>query len=91
MRTPLLTLSLLAFASASFAQAPSPHDRLAREIYTELVNIVTSSQAGTTRAAEAMAKRLLDAGFPPADVQVLGKEPKEHNLVARLRGTGGYL
>jgi len=30
-----------------------------------------------------MAKRLLDAGFPAADVQVLGAEPNEHNLVAR--------
>ena len=82
MRTCLLTLFLVA------AQTPSPHDRLAREIYAELVNIDTSSQAGTTRAAQAMAKRLLDAGFPAADVQVLGIEPKEHNLVARLRGTG---
>ena len=88
MRTSLLTLFLIAFASAPFAQAPSPHDRLAREIYAELVNIDTSSKAGTTRAAEAMAKRLLEAGFPAADVRVLGAEPKEHNLVARLRGTG---
>jgi len=88
MRTPLLTLILTAFTSAAFAQQPSPHDRLAREIYEELVNIDTSSNAGTTRAAEAMAKRLLAAGFPAADVQVLGMEPKEHNLVARLRGTG---
>jgi acetylornithine deacetylase/succinyl-diaminopimelate desuccinylase-like protein len=82
MRTCLLTLLLVA------AQTPSPQDRLAREIYGELVNIDTGSQAGTTRAAQAMAKRLLDAGFPAADGQVLGAEPKEHNLVARLRGTG---
>ena len=88
MRTSLLVLALTAFTSAAFAQQPSPHDRLAREIYEELVNIDTSSNAGTTRAAEAMAKRLLGAGFPAADVQVLGMEPKEHNLVARLRGTG---
>jgi acetylornithine deacetylase/succinyl-diaminopimelate desuccinylase-like protein len=88
MRTSLLAALLVAFSSASFAQAPSAHDRLAREIYAELVNIDTSSNAGTTRAAEAMAKRLLTAGFPAADVQVIGAEPKEHNLVARLRGTG---
>jgi acetylornithine deacetylase/succinyl-diaminopimelate desuccinylase-like protein len=88
MRTRLITLLLLAIASVAFAQTPSPHDRLAREIYAELVNIDTSSKAGTTRAAQAMAKRLLDAGFPAADVQVLGAAPNEHNLVARLRGTG---
>jgi len=88
MHTPLFTLFLVTFASALSAQTPSPHDRLAREIYAELVNIDTSSKAGTTRAAEAMAKRLLDAGYPAADVQVLGAEPNQHNLVARLRGTG---
>ena len=88
MRTQFLTLLLLATAPVAFAQTASPHDHLAREIYAELVNIDTSSKAGTTRAAQAMAKRLLDAGFPAADVQVLGAAPDEHNLVARLRGTG---
>src|SRR5688572_13750099 len=88
MLTPLFTLLLITLASAPSAQTSSPHDRLAREIYAELVNIDTSPKAGTTRAAEAMAKRLLDAGYPAADVQVLGAEPNQHNLVARLRGTG---
>jgi acetylornithine deacetylase/succinyl-diaminopimelate desuccinylase-like protein len=64
------------------------HDRLARDIYEELVNINTSPTSGTTRAAQAMGKRLLDAGFPAADVRVLGAEPHQHNLVARLRGSG---
>lgn len=89
MRIGLLAILLLASVSVLSAQAPPEHDRLAREIYAELVNIDTSSKAGTTRAARAMAKRLLDAGFPAADVQVLGAEPNEQNLVARLRGTGG--
>src|SRR5256886_15207114 len=36
-----------------------------------------------------MAKRLSDAGFPAADVQVIGLEgSKNGNLVARFRGTG---
>jgi acetylornithine deacetylase/succinyl-diaminopimelate desuccinylase-like protein len=84
----LLAVPLLAIASSVFAQPSSPHDRLAREIYAELVNIDTSSKAGTTRAAEAMAKRLLAAGFPASDVRVVGAAPNEQNLVARLRGTG---
>jgi acetylornithine deacetylase/succinyl-diaminopimelate desuccinylase-like protein len=70
------------------AQDRSSHDRLARDIYEQLVNINTSPAAGTTRAAEAMAKRLLDAGFPATDVRVLGAQPDQHNLVARLRGRG---
>jgi len=70
------------------AQERSAQDRLAREIYEQLVNINTSPAEGTTRAAEAMAKRLLDAGFPAADVRVLGAQPNQRNLVARLRGSG---
>ncbi len=73
----------------AYAQLLSPHQQLAREIYKELIEINTSESAGnTTAAAEAMAKRLLDAGFAAADVQVLGADPRKGNLVARLRGNG---
>src|ERR1043165_412161 len=40
------------------------------------------------RAAQAMAARLVAAGFPAADVRVFETAPKRGNLVARLRGTG---
>src|SRR4029077_1667585 len=63
--------------------------QLSRDIFRELVEINTTDSVGsTTRAAEAMAKRLKDAGFPPADVQVLGPNERKGNMVARLRGTG---
>lgn len=88
MRTRLLAAFSVAIASVAPAQPPTAHDQLAREIYAELINIDTSSKAGTTPAAQAMAKRLLDAGFPAAEVRVLGAAPDQHNLVARLRGTG---
>jgi acetylornithine deacetylase/succinyl-diaminopimelate desuccinylase-like protein len=35
-----------------------------------------------------MAKRLLDAGFDPADVEIVEPAPRKGNLVARFRGTG---
>ena len=35
-----------------------------------------------------MQKRLLDAGFPAADMQVLGPNDRKKNLVVRYRGTG---
>jgi acetylornithine deacetylase/succinyl-diaminopimelate desuccinylase-like protein len=89
MLSRLLTVLFVTLASAASAQPTTAHDQLARELYAELVNIDTSSKAGTTRASQAMAKRLLDAGFPAADVQVLGAAADQHNLVARLRGTGG--
>jgi acetylornithine deacetylase/succinyl-diaminopimelate desuccinylase-like protein len=62
---------------------------LAREIFAELVGIDTTHDTGsTTEAAEAVARRLLDAGVPAADVHVLAPAPRKGNLVARIRGSG---
>src|SRR6266853_736669 len=61
--------------------------QLARDIFQQLVEINTTDSVGNnTIAAEAMAKRLLDAGFPANDVSVLGPNERKGNLVARLRG-----
>src|SRR5215831_1404830 len=63
--------------------------QLSRDIFRELIEINTTDSVGsTTRAAEAMAKRLKDAGFPAADIQILGPNDRKGNLVARLRGKG---
>ena len=63
--------------------------QLSRDIFRELIEINTTDSVGsTTRAAEAMAKRLKDAGFPAADIQVLGPNDRKGNLVARFRGSG---
>src|SRR3990172_8392861 len=68
----------------------SPTDQLlARELLAELIAINTTHEHGnTTPAAEAMAQRLLAAGFPAEDVHVVGPGPANRNLVARLRGGG---
>jgi acetylornithine deacetylase/succinyl-diaminopimelate desuccinylase-like protein len=85
MPIPSLALCTL-LAAPPVAASPAENDRLAREIYKELVEIDTTDEHGeTTRAAEAMAARLRAAGFPAEDVQVLGPTPKKGNLVARLR------
>ena len=78
---------VLAWAHAGIAQ-PSTHDQLARDILEELIEIRSTAAAAenTVVAAEAMARRLLDAGFPPEDVQVvLGPGPQIGNLVVRYR------
>ena len=70
------------------AQGPAG-EPLARDILRELVAIRTVHPDGdNTAAARAMARRLLEAGFDAADVQVLEPAPLKGNLVARLRGTG---
>src|ERR1044071_3396873 len=61
----------------------SADQQLARDIYKELVEINSTTDApGTTKAAEAMAARLRGAGFAEADVQVLSSGPTDGNLVA---------
>jgi acetylornithine deacetylase/succinyl-diaminopimelate desuccinylase-like protein len=70
--------------------ADTERRHLEREVLAELVSIDTTGETGsTTPAAEAMAARLLAAGLPGADVEVIGPHPRRHNLVARLRGDGG--
>ncbi len=63
--------------------------QLTFDIYKQLIEINTTESSGNmTTAANAMAKRLTDAGFSPEDVKVLAPEPRHGNLVARLRGSG---
>ncbi|HEX6897228.1 MAG TPA: M20/M25/M40 family metallo-hydrolase, partial [Bryobacteraceae bacterium] len=78
------------FTSGACLAAPldEPTQRLARDVFQQLIEINTTDSIGsTTAAAQAMAKRLLDAGFPLQDIQVLGPNDRKGNLVARLRGS----
>src|SRR5208283_1529277 len=83
--TPFLIAALL-LAPAWAASPDEPARRLSREILQQLIEIDTTDSVGsTTVAAEAMRKRLLDAGFSPEDAMVLGPNARKGNLVARLR------
>lgn len=67
----------------------TPHQQLGRAIYKELVETDTTHSTGdTTKAAELLARRFREAGFPEADVQVIGPEQKNKNFIVRYRGTG---
>jgi acetylornithine deacetylase/succinyl-diaminopimelate desuccinylase-like protein len=85
------------------ARELSEREKLAREIYEELIETDTTHSTGsTTLAAEAMAKRLRAAGVPERDVRVLGpgkrrfaarseaesSEPSGDRTVASAVGTG---
>jgi acetylornithine deacetylase/succinyl-diaminopimelate desuccinylase-like protein len=94
--TPACLVALL--ASLLIASAPRAQDRsaqadpaLALDVLRELIAINTGPGGGpgqTRRAADAMAARLLAAGFPAEDVRVVGLAPGDGNLIARYRGTG---
>jgi acetylornithine deacetylase/succinyl-diaminopimelate desuccinylase-like protein len=91
----ILTTAALAVTVTALAAVRTPADeasiRLATDIFKQLIEINTTDSVGsTTIAAEAMAKRLRDAGFPPEDVVVMGPNPRKGNMVARLHGTGAH-
>src|SRR5215470_11879960 len=89
----LLCVFVCVIASMSFSVAQNgltPEHQLARDIFKELIEInTTDTPAGNvTTAAEAMAARFRDAGFPAEDIQVIGPLPNKKNLVVRLHGSG---
>ena len=85
----LAALACSFFAGGLLAQSDDATNKLARDIYKQLIEINTTDSVGsTTVAAEAMAQRLRDAGYAASDVQVIGPNARKGNLVARLRGTG---
>ncbi|HTA66321.1 MAG TPA: M20/M25/M40 family metallo-hydrolase [Xanthomonadaceae bacterium] len=93
--TTALLASQCAFAampdtsSAVPATAPEPVRVLGRQMLEELIDTDTTSAHGNvTEAAQKVAKRFLDAGFPAADVQLVGDNPKKKNLVVRVHGHG---
>jgi len=80
---------VLLVAAAFGAHLDDATRALSRDIFRQLIEINTTDSVGsTTIAAEAMRQRLLDAGFDPADAQVLGPNERKGNLVARLHGSG---
>ncbi len=88
-KTVWIALLCIALAAPAPGQEQAGSNQLAREIFQQLIEINTTDSVGNvTTAAEAMAARLLSAGFPAKDVIVAGPNDRKKNLLARLRGTG---
>ncbi len=82
-------LLLPCLSAAAAEETPEAQRLLGRELLRELIETDTTPAHGsTTAAAEKFAARFLAAGFPAADVQVVGDHPLKRNLVVRLRGRG---
>jgi acetylornithine deacetylase/succinyl-diaminopimelate desuccinylase-like protein len=85
----LLAVFAVMAGSGASADLDDATRQLSRDIFKELIEINTTDSVGnTTTAAEAIKQRLLTSGFPAADLQVLGPNPRKGNLVARFRGMG---
>jgi acetylornithine deacetylase/succinyl-diaminopimelate desuccinylase-like protein len=92
MRRTLLVLAILcsfAIVAPARAQVDDATKKLAHDIFKQLIEINTTDSVGNvTTAAEAMAQRLRDAGFPDSDIQVIGPNDRKKNMVARIHGAG---
>src|SRR4051812_22808595 len=91
-RSALALIATLAGAPLS-AQTLTPYQQLGRDLLKELVETNTEHSIGsTTKAAELLAARFRAAGFPAADVTIVGPdtgmEAVNKNLVVRYRGAG---
>ena len=79
-------------ADTLLTPADKASDALAHEIYRQLIEInTTDTPAGNvTTAAQAMQKRFQEAGFPAADIALMGATDRTRNLVVRLHGSGEH-
>jgi len=89
MRWILLFCLIAGWAPRGHSEGQEQIKQLAHDIFKQLIETNTTDSVGNvTTAAEAMAKRLRDAGFEARDIQVAGPNERKKNLVARFRGTG---
>jgi acetylornithine deacetylase/succinyl-diaminopimelate desuccinylase-like protein len=94
MRTPRLSIAAIALtvsAALSAQQAPlTPNQQYAHDVYKELLETNSSTMtAGTTIAAQEIAKRYRDAGFAESDIFLGGVRPDKFNVVLRYHGKAG--
>jgi acetylornithine deacetylase/succinyl-diaminopimelate desuccinylase-like protein len=83
----VLLLGVAAFAADKMP--PEAEQRLAREIYKEMIEVKSGFTTGsTTPIAESVAARFKAAGYPASDIFVGGAIPTKANVVVRYHGTG---
>ena len=85
----LILLSL--FPPASQGQTDDASEKLAHDIFKQLIEINSTDSVGSvTAASEATAQRFRNAGYADSDMQILGPNDRKKNLVVRLRGSGKH-
>jgi acetylornithine deacetylase/succinyl-diaminopimelate desuccinylase-like protein len=86
----LLFCAALLGASCS-AQLDDSTRQLSHDIFKQLIEINTTDSVGNvSTAAEAMAQRFRDAGFPESDIHIGGPNDRKKNLVVRYHGSGKH-
>ena len=91
MNRVLLILCITALVPISPAQVDNSTKQLSHDIFKQLIEINTTDSVGNvTTAAEAMAQRFRDAGFPDSDIYIGGPNDRKKNVVVRLHGSGKH-
>jgi acetylornithine deacetylase/succinyl-diaminopimelate desuccinylase-like protein len=73
------------------AQLDESTKQLSHDIFKQLIEINTTDSVGSvTAAADAMARRFRDAGFPENDIHIAGPNDRKKNLVVRYHGSGKH-
>ena len=75
-------------ATAPTPRSPADSDRLAHDIFAQIVGIDSTHANGSARVAAALAARFKAAGFPDGDVFVGGPRADKMSIVVRLHGKG---
>jgi acetylornithine deacetylase/succinyl-diaminopimelate desuccinylase-like protein len=91
MRTLLFCFALFftPFSTYSPAQIDEATRQLSHDIFKQLIELNTTDSVGNvSTAAEAVAQRFRDAGFPDSDLRILGPNDRKKNLVVRFHGSG---
>jgi len=84
-----IALPLVLVCLAADTMPPEADQRLACEIYKEMIESQSGFTTGsTTPIAESVAARLKAAGFPAGDIFVGGAIARKANVVVRYHGTG---
>lgn len=92
-RTLFFSSALFCMILCSYLQAQidDATRQLSHDIFKQLIEINTTDSVGNvSTAAEAMAKRFRDAGFPESDLHILGPNDRKKNLVVRFHGSGKH-
>ena len=85
----VLAVVALSITATAANMPPPEYQKLAHDIYKQLIEINTSFSTGqTTPAAQAVADRLKAEGFPASDIVVAGAADHKMNVVFRYHGTG---
>src|SRR5580658_1964004 len=88
MRVALVSLFCVR-AWAADNMPPEAEQRLAREVYKQMIEVKSGFTTGSTAPiAESVAARFKAAGFSAPDIFVGGAIPTKANVVVRYRGTG---